>query len=64
MSPVSHVLFETVVVSIGHFAAFYVVLVPLEYIPTIPPHSTYVIVFEGEIHRFIFTNGQSTLLAT
>ena len=26
------------------FPAFYVVFVPLEYIPTIPPHSTYIIV--------------------
>ena len=33
-----------IVVSIGHCRAFYVVLDPLEYIPTIPPHSTYVIV--------------------
>ena len=24
----------------GHFAAFYVISVPLEFIPTIPPHST------------------------
>ena len=32
------------VVSIGRFPAFYVVLVPLEYIPSIPPHSSYVIV--------------------
>ena len=37
-----------IVVSIGHFAAFYVVLVPLEYIPTLPPHFTYVIVFVKE----------------
>ena len=28
--------------SIGHSRAFYVVFVPLEYVPTIPPHSTYV----------------------
>ena len=34
-----------IVVSIGRFAAFYIVLVLLEYIPTIPPHFTYVIVF-------------------
>ena len=27
------------------FSAFYVILVPLEYIPSIPPHSTYAIVF-------------------
>ena len=52
------------VVSIRRFAAFYVVFVPLEYIPTIPPHSTFVIVFVREIHRLIFTIGQSTLLAT
>ena len=32
------------VVSSGHFHAFHVVFVPLEYIPTIPPHSTYIIV--------------------
>ena len=32
-----------VVVSIGHFRAFYVVFVPLEYTRSIPPHSTYVI---------------------
>ena len=32
------------VVSIGHFPTFYVVFVPLEYVPTIPPHSTCVIV--------------------
>ena len=31
------------VVYIGRFAAFYVVLVPLEYIPSIPTHSSYVI---------------------
>ena len=31
------------VVSIGHFPAFYVVFVPLVYIPTILPHSSYVI---------------------
>ena len=30
--------------NIGHIPAFYVILVPLEYIPTIPPHSTYIIV--------------------
>ena len=33
------------VVSIGCFPAFYVVLVPLDYIQSIPPHSTYVIVY-------------------
>ena len=38
-------LAQILVVSIGHSPAFYVVLVPLEYIPTILPHSTYVIVF-------------------
>ena len=32
------------VVSIDYFHAFYVIFVPLEYIPSIPPHSTYVIV--------------------
>ena len=31
-------------VSSGPFRAFHVVFIPLEYIPTIPPHSTYVIV--------------------
>ena len=36
------------VISIGHSPAFYVLFVPLEYIPSIPPHSTYVIV----IHTF------------
>ena len=30
-------------VSIGRFPAFYVVLVPLQYVPTIPLLSTYVI---------------------
>ena len=32
------------VVSIGHSLAFYVVFIPLEYIPSILHHSTYVIV--------------------
>ena len=32
------------VVSIGRLAAFYVILVPMEYIPNEPPHSAYVIV--------------------
>ena len=32
------------VVSIGHFTAFYVVFILLEYIPIEPPHYTYVIV--------------------
>ena len=32
------------VVSIGRLTAFYVVLVPLEYILSEPPHSTYIIV--------------------
>ena len=31
------------VVFIGHFPAFYVVFVPLEYITNIPPHASYVI---------------------
>ena len=31
------------VVSIGHFPALYVVLVPLEYVPTMPHHSSYII---------------------
>ena len=34
--------------SLGHSHAFCLVFVPLEYIPTIPPHFTYVIVFLGE----------------
>ena len=33
------------VVSIGRFPAFYVVLVLLEYISSVPPHSSYVIVY-------------------
>ena len=32
-----------VVVSIGGFAAFKVILTPLEYVPNIPPLSSYVI---------------------
>ena len=32
------------VVSSCHFSCFYVIFVPLEYVPTIPPHSTFVIV--------------------
>ena len=32
------------VVSIGRLTAFYVVLVPVELIPSEPPHGTYVIV--------------------
>ena len=32
------------VVSIGRLTAFYVVLVPMEYIPSKPPHSAYVTV--------------------
>ena len=34
---------RTKVVSIGHSHTFYVVFVPLEYVPTIPPHSSCVI---------------------
>ena len=30
------------VVSIGRLTAFYVILVPMEYIPSEPPHSAYV----------------------
>ena len=37
-------IFENREVSIGHLTAFYVVLVPMEYIPSEPPHSAYVIV--------------------
>ena len=33
------------VVSIGHFPAFYAILVPLEYVPNIPLHSSYIIDF-------------------
>ena len=40
--------FESPVVSIGHIPAFYVVFVPLEYIPTILHHSTYVLVLLRE----------------
>ena len=31
------------VVSIGRLTAFYVILVPMEHIPSKPPHSTYII---------------------
>ena len=31
------------VVFIGNISAFYVILVPLEYVPTIPSHSAYII---------------------
>ena len=37
-------LFRIWVVSIGRLAAFYVVLVPMEYIPSKPPLCAYVIV--------------------
>ena len=37
---------DGIVVSSGPFQAFHVVFVPLEYIPTMPPHSTY-ITFSG-----------------
>ena len=37
------------VVSSGHSRAFYVVFVPLKYILSMPPHSTYVIV----VHDFL-----------
>ena len=36
--------FGTLVVSSGHFHAFYIIFVALEYVLTIPPHSTHVIV--------------------
>ena len=52
------------VVSIGHFAVFDIVLVPLEYIQTLPPHSTYVIALRKDSTDLFYTNGQSTLLAT
>ena len=39
------------VVSIGHSCAFYVVLVPPEYIPSVPPHFTYVIVFLSNMYQ-------------
>ena len=42
-----------IVVSSGHSRAFYVVFVPLEYIPSIPPHSTYIIVI-CTYHRVTF----------
>ena len=48
----SFFLTNTVVVSIGHSRAFYVIFVPLEYITNIPPHSTYAIVIcLGGNHR-------------
>ena len=34
-----------VVVSIGHLTAFYVIFVPLEYVPSEPPHYTYSQIF-------------------
>ena len=40
------------VVSIGRFRAFYVVFVPLEYVPTIPPHSTFAIVHNAQPNCF------------
>ena len=46
-------------VSIGHSHAFYVVSVPLEYIPSIPSYSTYVIAFL-HIHRLTFALGHSS----
>ena len=43
---ITHQLIEVeAVVSIGHSCAFYVFFVPLEYILSKPPHSTYVIVY-------------------
>ena len=41
---VSLSLASIVVVSNGSFHAFHVVFLPLEYIPSIPPHFTYVVV--------------------
>ena len=38
------IYFYSKVVSSGHFHAFHFVYLPLEYVPTIPPHSTYVMV--------------------
>ena len=52
------------VVSIGHFCAFYAVLFPREYIPNTPLHSTYIIVFLctfGRLQRGRFI--QSFLIA-
>ena len=43
----------TVVVSIGCFAAFYVVFVPVECIPSEPPHSSYTIVFSLYLVCFV-----------
>ena len=40
----SIVVQDNQVVFIGRLTAFYVVLVPMEHIPSKPPHSTYVIV--------------------
>ena len=36
--------FASLVVYIGRLTAFYVIFVPMEYIPSEPPHSPYVIV--------------------
>ena len=54
------------VVSIGHFHAIHVVFVPLEYVPAIPPHSTYVIgicsqntnyvAMFNQLQNFLFTS--------
>ena len=42
--------FSIGVVSIGRLTAFYVVLVPMELIPSEPPHFAYVIVLAKSIH--------------
>ena len=47
-------LFDSLVVSSGCFHAFHVIFVPLEYIPTIHPHSTYVIVMSQCLTNFVF----------
>ena len=54
---------RVLVVSIGHSHDFYIVLVPLEYILSIPPHCTYAIVFCTylSVRRLTFTMGQSAL---
>ena len=43
LTPTSN--FDILVISIGHFPALYLILVPLEYILSVPSHSTYVIVY-------------------
>ena len=54
----------TRVVSSGHSPAFYVLFVPLEYVPTLPTHTKYVIINGEENerpkwlnHRFLHLQG-------